>query len=1096
MSPSANKVRAPLRPRHRLLAAGGLSVAAVVAALAAGRGHDDQELLTLTSRNGDVRTLEPRLAWRLPYAPCLDPSASPARGAYRCPGAERPLPRASRGVQALSRLERAAARERSPEALRRLADALLLSGTRGALERAVAILKRLEEEAPGNPEIQSDLGAAYLLRAGALDQPLDLLRALGAMDRALERERSLPEAAFNRAIVLERLMLRRQAVRAWRAYLADTPEAGWASEAAARLESLVPAAGEEIPPPSPLQLRVLPWSADPEAIGDGVRSDAQRYREVASEDLLGGWADRLLAGDRQAAAEQLDAAHLVGQALLEHTGDCTVSRAVEAARAAETAREASSLKDLAQGYRSYRDGSGLFRRLLVDEAAGPLRESATRLGTGSNPIGAWAEVGVAGVAFYRGRYEEAVDGFRRVLDRAEADCLPALAGKARWGLGLSRLRQGSYADSLGHYGRARTWFEKAEEAENLAAVHTLIAENLAVLGRRREAWRHRFRALPLLVDRGPSLRLHNLLWEAASAAAQEGYTEAALALQGEGVDMAEAVGDPRLTVEALLWRSKIHLARGDTPASLADLDQARRHHRESPPGEIRNRLDADLALAEGQAWRRLNPRQAIPSLTLALRFYQERTLSLDEPEAFLGRARAFRALGDPLSAVADLTAAIERFEAQRSVFDENPLRNSFTDTMQSLFDEWIELEVEDRADPGAALFVSERARRVPVVWREEDSHGHPIHPAVSGRRPADRGAAASLPIERLPPDLAIVEYALVRNRLYIWTLSRDGIDFESRAIEARELSRLLQGLVEALRVGAPETELDRRAEELGALLIPEAVGALPPSTSLAVVPDKLLGGIPFSVLRRPGEDRQLIEERPVFFATSAGALLEDPPAAPTAEEVLRTGPLLVADPAYEQGTFPMLAKLPRARAEIEEVAALYRNSNVLAGPEATRRALLTSLDRHPVLHFAGHAVVNVSDPLRSFLPVAPTTEGDEGAVFAVDLGARPLRRLRLVVLSACHTLASEPTRVGSLTGLARPLLDAGASAVVATLWEVDDRVSSELLPRFHRSLLGTGDAALALREAQLALASSTDPMLASRSAWAAFALVGNLRTAG
>jgi CHAT domain-containing protein len=69
--------------------------------------------------------------------------------------------------------------------------------------------------------------------------------------------------------------------------------------------------------------------------------------------------------------------------------------------------------------------------------------------------------------------------------------------------------------------------------------------------------------------------------------------------------------------------------------------------------------------------------------------------------------------------------------------------------------------------------------------------------------------------------------------------------------------------------------------------------------------------------------------------------------------------------------------------------------------------------------------------------------------------------------------------------LARPFLIAGAPAVVATLWDIDDAASAAFLTSFHEQFVQNGDAALALRQAQRWAAPLMRP-----SRWAAFVLVG------
>ena len=66
----------------------------------------------------------------------------------------------------------------------------------------------------------------------------DASRALTAANRALEIDRLMPEALFNRALALQTVGKTDDARIAWQAYLTIDDRSGWADEARARLRIL------------------------------------------------------------------------------------------------------------------------------------------------------------------------------------------------------------------------------------------------------------------------------------------------------------------------------------------------------------------------------------------------------------------------------------------------------------------------------------------------------------------------------------------------------------------------------------------------------------------------------------------------------------------------------------------------------------------------------------------------------------------------------------------------------------------------------------------------------------------------------------------
>jgi CHAT domain-containing protein len=98
----------------------------------------------------------------------------------------------------------------------------------------------------------------------------------------------------------------------------------------------------------------------------------------------------------------------------------------------------------------------------------------------------------------------------------------------------------------------------------------------------------------------------------------------------------------------------------------------------------------------------------------------------------------------------------------------------------------------------------------------------------------------------------------------------------------------------------------------------------------------------------------------------------------------------------------------------------------------------------------------------------------------------------LVVLSACQTALGREIRGEGLIGLTRGFLYAGARRVVASLWQIDDRTSAELMRQFYERMLVQGERpAAALRAAQIAMWRTKG--WEAPYYWAAFTLQGEWR---
>src|SRR5437660_6301854 len=103
---------------------------------------------------------------------------------------------------------------------------------------AVEALQEAAQQSPNDPKIWSDLAAARYTLAARGDKAYELPRALAAADHALRLEANMPDALFNRALIIERLGISEAARRAWQRYLQNDGTSKWANEALAHLGRL------------------------------------------------------------------------------------------------------------------------------------------------------------------------------------------------------------------------------------------------------------------------------------------------------------------------------------------------------------------------------------------------------------------------------------------------------------------------------------------------------------------------------------------------------------------------------------------------------------------------------------------------------------------------------------------------------------------------------------------------------------------------------------------------------------------------------------------------------------------------------------------
>jgi len=273
----------------------------------------------------------------------------------------------------------------------------------------------------------------------------------------------------------------------------------------------------------------------------------------------------------------------------------------------------------------------------------------------------------------------------------------------------------------------------------------------------------------------------------------------------------------------------------------------------------------------------------------------------------------------------------------------------------------------------------------------------------------------------------------------------------------------------------------------------------------------------------PGVRKPLLERLEVVYLPSAttltlqrrrlehrkpapkwAAILADPVFAP---DDPRLGGLSVAgrlamknDPqraGKAPGLLPVFERLPATRREAETIAGLAPPGQVWTAFDfqASREAVLSGeLRAYRVIHFATHGVADTRNPELSGLVLSLVDAAGrprQGFLGLADIYDLDLEA-DLVVLSGCRTALGKEVRGEGLMGLTRGFLYAGVPRVVASLWQVQDRTTAELMARFYEAMWRDGlSPAAALREAQRSL--RRDPRYRAPYSWAGFVLQGDWR---
>ncbi|HKV09581.1 MAG TPA: CHAT domain-containing protein [Thermoanaerobaculia bacterium] len=938
------------------------------------------------------------------------------------------------------------------------------------------MLERATGSFPGVPSLRSDLAAAYLMQAEERQRPEDLIRALSEALEADRLDPTLQEAAFNRALITEKLFLRQQAIEAWNAYRKLDPDSEWGQEAKRHLQRLQQPTLTEIWPAERDRLTRGAEAGNVPVVLEIVRRFPQASREHVEEELFGAWAEAQGAGDLERASRLLKAVEVIGDALREVTGDAMARDSVAVIHRSLRTQDTSQKERLIEGFRAFRQGKKLYDALELAEAAGPLDEARLRLKAAGSPFEAWA-VFYRGFCTYRsGDLSRALEEFQAIERRAS---YPVLGAHQDWMIGLIDNQQGRFGESIERYQAALTGFEAARQAQSTASVHFLISEGLLLLGETRASTLHLHQALGLRDSIFRRRWRMTILKQSARTARRTNFPRAALAFENESVFEARQEAKPAIVGEALISRASTLQEIGDDEAALRDLDEAWRAIQEvSDPGMYRL-SEAQFFLARGKVLRDSDPSEAVAELSTALARRAATGNAVLTTPIYLERGKAYRIAGQEDLAEADFRAGIEAFEQRRGGVDREELRISYFDQSREIFDEMIRLQVDVRRDPWRALEYGERARARELL------------DTVSGREAPVPGPVLEpgAVLGRLPAGLALVHYAVLEDATLAWVLTRTRAELVRIPIRAVDLNALTLSLTQEIHSGS---RFDPRgaASKLYDLLILPLRTAIPANGTLVFVPDKRLHEVPFAGLHDAIAGRYLIEDHAVAVSPSSTLLLRALERDSVFAKLRGERLLAIGNPAVDLGRFPDLAPLPGSEVEARRIAELYPHAKVRLGREATKRAFLETLRESEIVHLGAHALSNQEFPPLSRIFLAPDpSAGDDGTLLAHEIAGSDLSSTRLLVLAACSTARARISPGEGALSLARPFLGAGVPAVVATLWDIEDGSSPELFETFYRRLREGSSPIRALQEAQISSIHHSDPILRQPRTWAAFELI-------
>ena len=399
----------------------------------------------------------------------------------------------------------------------------------------------------------------------------------------------------------------------------------------------------------------------------------------------------------------------------------------------------------------------------------------------------------------------------------------------------------------------------------------------------------------------------------------------------------------------------------------------------------------------------------------------------------------------------------------------------------------------------------------------------------------------------LDKDTALLEYALGEKRSYLWVVTPTEVlpfTLPRRALIEQAIAAFRKSITaeepktpnetDSAYIGRRrrgQTNYPQQALTLSQMVLGPAFSVLE-NKRLVIVADDTLQYVPFAALPIPARDKPgltepLIARNEIVYQPSASALkLIREASRPTPTKTAA----VFADPVFDSNdervriagrdskqeragvSLSLVSKLVLRDAgdiasaggslRLERLKNSLQEANAIVGAippgsflkatdfDASRANFLSQdLKQYRILHLATHGILNTQHPELSglvFSLVDKDGKSADGVLRVGDVYNLELP-IDMVVLSACRTGVGKLVGGEGLVGLTRGFMHAGTARVVASLWNVNDEATAELMKRFYANMLQRNmPAAAALRQAQLEIIKTQ----VSPYHWAGFVLQG------
>lgn len=330
--------------------------------------------------------------------------------------------------------------------------------------------------------------------------------------------------------------------------------------------------------------------------------------------------------------------------------------------------------------------------------------------------------------------------------------------------------------------------------------------------------------------------------------------------------------------------------------------------------------------------------------------------------------------------------------------------------------------------------------------------------------------------KQLQKEELILQYIVGKENGFVALITADNIQ-----LQQLPQTEILHNRIEAYKkaVSKPQVnttdkkEYEKSAQQLYQQLIPFAKEKTIENKKITIIPDGMLQYIPFEALLTDSK-KYLIEKTQIQYNYSLSSAAQSQ----QNNTKISKNFIAIAPTTFKNEEF---YTLETSSEELKKLANIF-DANHFQDEKANKAQFTSAYGNYKIIHLSTHGGIDNTIPWMAFYDEKLTLDELYFTKNQADL----------VVLSACKTSDGELKKGEGVMSLARGFFNAGAKSVVSSLWDINEKASTEIIQEFYKNIVAGNTKSEALQKAKIAyIQNHKNTSEASPYYWSALTLTGD-----